>query len=76
MKKKERVYSTGLILGILTVFWGVFCGFIGFTLGVIGLVLTLDKRKEYKICWPFILNVVGLGLSIASIVLILIFCVF
>lgn len=73
---KKKVYSTGLILGILSIFWGVFCGFIGFTLGVIGLVTSLCNKKDHKIAWPFVLNVVGLALSIASVVLILIFCVF
>lgn len=73
---KKGVYSTGLILGILSIFWGVFCGFIGFTLGIIGLVNSLCKSKDYKIVSSFILNIIGIIISIASIVLILIFCVF
>ena len=72
----RNVYENGIILGILSIFWGIVCGFIGFTIGVIGLIKSISKHYDYKVGAAFILNIIGLVLSIASIVLIIIFVIF
>ena len=73
---KKKMYSTGLILGVLSIFWGIINGFVGFTLGTIGLIKCLFNIDKFKITSAFILNIIGLLVSIASIVLIIIFVIF
>lgn len=73
---KRKMYSTGLILGVLSIFWGIVNGFVGFTLATIGIIKCIFNIDKFKITSAFILNIIGLLLSIASIVLIIIFVIF
>lgn len=59
-------YTPALVLGILSIVFAVLFALVGDILGIIGIVLAIVKRKEYRTKAGLICSIVGLLLSIMS----------
>ena len=68
MKKKES-YTTGLVLGILSIPCGILIAISGWILGIIGIVLNVKHKETHNITVGLILSIIGLVLSIANSIL-------
>lgn len=63
---EKQSYSTGLVLGILSIPCGLLIAISGWILGIIGIVLNAQKSKEYKTTAGLVLSIIGLVLSVIN----------
>ena len=72
-----KKYKLGIILGILSIIFSfTICGIngkvlgwlFGFTVGIIGLTLSIVRKDNYNIKVSLILNIVGIVLSILNLI--------
>ena len=73
-----KKYKIGIVLGIMAIILSLFiCGIngkvlgwlFGFTIGLIGLILTVINKEKYNIKLSLILNIVGIVFSILNLML-------
>ena len=63
---KRPRHTASLVLGILSIVFGVLFALAGDVLGVIGLILAIVKRKDYNTKAGLILSIIGLVVSVAN----------
>ena len=66
---KKKTYSTGMILGILSIPCGLLIAISGWVLGIIGIVLNVNHRDEQETRVGLILSIIGLVLSVCNSIL-------
>jgi len=69
MEKKKELYTTGLILGILSIPCGILIAISGWILGICGIVLNSKNKDKMNTKAGLILSIIGLVLSIANSIL-------
>lgn len=67
--QKKQSYTTGLVLGILSIPCGLLIAISGWVLGIVGIVLNLKNKETHNTTGGLILSIIGLVLSIANSVL-------
>lgn len=63
---EKTTYTAGLVLGILSIPCGLLIAISGWILGIIGIVLNLKKKNEFKTKAGLILSIIGLISSIIN----------
>ena len=66
---EQQTYTTGLVLGILSIPCGLLIAISGWVLGIIGIVLNAQNSKKYRTTAGLVLSIVGLVLSILNSIL-------
>ena len=69
MENEKQSYSTGLVLGILSIPCGLLIAISGWILGIIGIVLNVQNNKKYKTTAGLVLSIIGLVISIINSIL-------
>lgn len=67
--QKKQTYTTGLVLGILSIPCGILIAISGWILGIIGIVLNIKNKESQNTIAGLVLSIVGLVLSIANSIL-------
>ena len=68
MENKET-YTAGLVLGILSIPCGLLLAISGWILGIVGIVLNVNKKNEKNTKAGLILSIIGLVLSVGNSIL-------
>lgn len=68
-ENKKQIYTSGLVLGILSIPCGLLIALSGWILGIIGIVLNSQKKEEFNTKAGFILSIIGLVLSVINSIL-------
>lgn len=68
-ENKKQIYTSGLVLGILSIPCGLLIALSGWILGIIGIVLNNQKKEEFNTKAGFILSIIGLVLSVINSIL-------
>lgn len=72
-----KKYKLGIILGIVSIIFSfTICGIdgkvlgwlFGFTVGLIGLILSIVNKDKYNIKLSMVLNIIGIVLSILNLI--------
>lgn len=63
---KKPGYTPSLVLGILSIVFGFLFALAGDILGIIGIILSIVKRKSYHTLPGLICSIVGLAISIVN----------
>ncbi len=63
---EKTTYTAGLVLGILSIPCGLLIAISGWILGIIGIVLNVKKKNEFKTKAGLILSIIGLISSIIN----------
>ena len=66
---KKPTHTASLVLGILSLVFALLMALVGEILGIIGIVLAANNRKEYNTKAALICSIVGLVLALANHVL-------
>ena len=66
---KKAIYTTGMVLGVLSIPCGLIIAISGWILGIIGIVINNKNKEKYNTKVGLILSIVGLVLSILNSVL-------
>ena len=73
-----KKYRVGIVLGIIAIVLSLLmCGIngkvlgwlFGFTVGLIGLIITIINKKKFNIKTSLILNIIGIVLSILNLII-------
>ena len=64
--EEKQTYTTGLVLGILSIPCGLLIAISGWILGIIGIVLNTKNNKEMKTTAGLVLSIIGLVLSVIN----------
>ena len=67
--ENKQTYTTGLVLGILSIPCGLILAISGWILGIVGIVLNTKNKENYKTTAGLTLSIIGLVLSIANSIL-------
>lgn len=66
---EKKTYTAGLVLGILSIPCGLIIAIAGWVLGIVGIVLNVKNKEQYKTTAGLILSIIGLVLSIGNSIL-------
>ena len=67
--ENKKSYTAGLVLGILSIPCGLIFALSGWVLGIVGIVLNVQKKEEMNTTAGLVLSIVGLVLSIINSIL-------
>ena len=67
--EKKPTYTTGMVLGVLSIPCGLLIAISGWILGIVGIVLNNKNKDKYNTKTGLILSIIGLVLSILNSVL-------
>ena len=62
----KNTYTAGLVIGILSIVFGVFFALVGDILGIIGIILNATKRKDFNTTAGLVLSIIGLVIAICN----------
>ena len=63
---KKSTYTAGLVIGILSIVFGVLFALVGDILGIIGIILNATKRKDFNTTAGLVLSIIGLVIAICN----------
>ncbi|MBQ6832043.1 MAG: hypothetical protein IJO28_05345 [Oscillospiraceae bacterium] len=66
---KKRIHTPSLVVGILSIVFGLLIALAGDILGIVGIVMSAVKKKDYNTTAALICSIVGLVISIINHVL-------
>lgn len=66
---KKTSYTAGLIIGILSIVFGILFALVGDILGIIGIILNATKRKEFNTTPGLVLSIIGLVVALINNIL-------
>lgn len=66
---KKPSHIPSLVVGILSIVFGLLIALAGDILGIVGIAMSVSKRKTYNTKAGLICSIIGLGLSIGNHVL-------
>ena len=64
--KRKETYTTGLVLGIISIPCGLLIAISGWVLGIVGIVLNNQKKEEFNTKAGLVLSIIGLVLSVIN----------
>ena len=67
--KTKQIYSSGLVIGILSIPCGLLIAIAGWVLGIIGIVINTKNKEEYNTTAGLALSIIGLVLSVLNSIL-------
>ena len=62
----KQTYTTGLVLGILSIPCGLLIALSGWILGIVGIVLNIKNKKDKKTIVGLVLSIIGLVVSVIN----------
>lgn len=65
----KKTHTPALVMGVLSIVFGLMFALIGDILGIIGIVMSMVKRKKFKTKAALICSIIGLVLAIANHIL-------
>lgn len=66
---KKKGHTPSLVVGILSIVFGLLFALAGDILGVVGIVMSVSKRKAYNTKTGLICSIIGLVLAIGNHIL-------
>lgn len=66
---KKKGHAPSLVLGILSIVFALLIALVGDILGIVGIALSVAKRKDYNTKAGLICSIIGLVLAIGNHVL-------
>ena len=66
---EKTTYTAGLVLGILSIPCGLIIAISGWILGIIGIVLNIKNKNEFKTTAGLVLSIIGLISSVINSIL-------
>lgn len=66
---KKKGHAPSLVVGILSIVFSLLIALVGDVLGIVGIVMSVSKRKVYNTKAGLICSIIGLVLSIGNHVL-------
>lgn len=64
--KPKQIHVAALVMGILSIVFSLLFAIVGDILGIIGIVLSIAKKKEYRTTASLVCSIIGLVLSIVN----------
>lgn len=64
--EKRKIYTNGLVLGILSIPCGLLLAIAGWILGIVGIVQNSKYKDEYNTTAGLVLSIIGLVVSVAN----------
>lgn len=64
--ENKKTYTTGLILGILSIPCGLMIAISGWILGIIGIVLNVKNKTDKNTTAGLVLSIIGLVISVIN----------
>lgn len=62
----KQIHVAALVMGILSIVFSLLFAIVGDILGIIGIVLSIAKKKEYRTTASLVCSIIGLVLSIVN----------
>lgn len=62
----KQTYTTGLVLGALSIPCGLLIALSGWILGIVGIVLNVNNKKDKKTTVGLVLSIIGLVVSVIN----------
>lgn len=66
---KKKGHTPSLVVGILSIVFGLLIALVGDVLGIVGIAMSISKRKDYNTKAGLICGIIGLVLAIGNHVL-------
>lgn len=66
---KKLGHTPSLVVGILSIVFGLLIALVGDVLGIVGIAMSISKRKDYNTKAGLICGIIGLVLAIGNHVL-------
>lgn len=66
---KKKGHTPSLVVGILSIVFSLLIALVGDVLGIVGIVMSVSKRKDYNTKAGLICSIIGLVLAIGNHVL-------
>ena len=67
--ENKQTYTTGLVLGILSIPCGLLIAISGWILGIVGIVFNVKNKAEKNTTAGLVLSIVGLVISVINSIL-------
>ena len=62
----KQIHVAALVMGILSIVFSLLFAIVGDILGIIGIVLSIAKKKKYRTTASLVCSIIGLVLSIVN----------